>query len=99
MWLTWCCSRCGRDGQRRLITMRVQVARRAALVVAAGRLHHWFVYVEFGRRRWRGKKLTAPPTQWLNRPRLVPTRGAYHDRHDRGAGCGGRGSVGRVIAI
>src|SRR5713101_4251816 len=22
-----------------------------------------------------------------------PTRGAYHDRHGRGAGCGGRGSV------
>jgi hypothetical protein len=24
-----------------------------------------------------------------------PTRGAYRDRHGRGAGCGGRGSVGR----
>ncbi len=23
-----------------------------------------------------------------------PTRGAYHDRHGRGVGCGGRGSVG-----
>src|SRR6202011_5190012 len=22
-----------------------------------------------------------------------PTRGAYHDRHERGVGCGGRGSV------
>ena len=27
----------------------------------------------------------------------VPShRGAYHDRHERGAGCGGRGSVGHV---
>jgi hypothetical protein len=25
-----------------------------------------------------------------------PTRGAYRDRHGRGVGCGGRGSVGRV---
>jgi hypothetical protein len=28
--------------------------------------------------------------------RLVPLTGAYRDRHERGAGCGGRGSVGRV---
>ena len=26
-----------------------------------------------------------------------PTRGAYHDRHGRGEGCGGRGSVGRAM--
>src|SRR5437016_10135821 len=75
------------------------VARRAALVVAAGRLHHGFVYVEFGRRRWLGRKLTAPPTQWPIRRRLVPTRGAYHDRHERGMGCGGRGSVGAIVVV
>src|SRR6266404_8677549 len=27
-----------------------------------------------------------------------PTRGAYHDRHERGEGCGGRGSVLRAMA-
>src|SRR5229473_2262025 len=26
-----------------------------------------------------------------------PTRGAYHDRHGRGEGCGGRGSVLRAM--
>src|SRR3979490_369275 len=26
-----------------------------------------------------------------------PTRGAYHDRHERGEGCGGRGSVLRAM--
>src|SRR5882762_5142486 len=26
-----------------------------------------------------------------------PTRGAYHDRHGRGEGCGGRSSVGRAM--
>ena len=28
-----------------------------------------------------------------------PTKGAYRDRHGRGVGCGGRGSVGRALAI
>ena len=28
-----------------------------------------------------------------------PTRGAYHDRHGRGAGCGGRGSVLRATGL
>jgi hypothetical protein len=28
-----------------------------------------------------------------------PTRGAYHDRHGRGEGCGGRGSVLRVTGL
>ena len=28
-----------------------------------------------------------------------PHRGAFRERHERGAGCGGRGSVGRAIGI
>jgi hypothetical protein len=28
-----------------------------------------------------------------------PTRGAYHDRHGRGEGCGGRGSVLRATGL
>jgi hypothetical protein len=28
-----------------------------------------------------------------------PTRGAYHDRHGRGVGCGGRGSVLRAMGL
>jgi hypothetical protein len=28
-----------------------------------------------------------------------PTRGAYHDRHERGVGCGGRGSVLRATGL
>jgi hypothetical protein len=28
-----------------------------------------------------------------------PTRGAYHDRHERGVGCGGRGSVLRAMGL
>jgi len=28
-----------------------------------------------------------------------PTRGAYHDRHGRGEGCGGRGSVLRAMGL
>src|ERR1700688_2794666 len=31
--------------------------------------------------------------------RLVPTRGAFRDRHERGAGCGGRKSARRAMAI
>jgi hypothetical protein len=29
--------------------------------------------------------------------RIPPHRGAYHDRHERGVGCGGRGSVLRAM--
>jgi hypothetical protein len=32
-------------------------------------------------------------------PRVLPHRGAYRDRHGRGVGCGGRGSLGRALAI
>jgi hypothetical protein len=32
---------------------------------------------------------------WLSHP----TRGAYHDRHGRGEGCGGRGSVLRATGL
>src|SRR6266403_2116074 len=38
--------------------------------------------------------LFAPdPNQFTDSHCLVPTRGAYRDRHERGAGCGGRGSA------
>jgi hypothetical protein len=30
---------------------------------------------------------------------IPPPRGAYRDRHGRGEGCGGRGSVGRAIVV
>src|SRR6266404_7164924 len=33
------------------------------------------------------------PNQFTDSHCLVPTRGAYRDRHERGAGCGGRGSA------
>jgi hypothetical protein len=36
------------------------------------------------------------PNQIYKPRRLVPQRGAYRDRHERGAGCGGRGSVGHA---
>jgi hypothetical protein len=29
----------------------------------------------------------------------VPTKGAFRDRHERGAGCGGRGSVERRTTL
>src|SRR6266700_273334 len=32
-------------------------------------------------------------------PRPFPARGAYRDRHERGRGCGGRGSVGAQEVI
>src|SRR5260370_40279374 len=38
----------------------------------------------------------ALPKSLLYRQPSHPTRGAYRDRHGRGAGCGGRGSVGHV---
>jgi hypothetical protein len=34
------------------------------------------------------------PNQWLFPRCPVSTRGAYRDRHEREAGCGGRSSVG-----
>ena len=37
---------------------------------------------------------TPTPNQWLKVVHPVPARGAYRDRHERGAGCGGRESVG-----
>ena len=39
--------------------------------------------------------LPVSPKSNLYRQPSHPTRGAYRDRHGRGAGCGGRGSVGR----
>jgi hypothetical protein len=32
-------------------------------------------------------------------PAILPNRGAFRDRHERRAGCGGRGSVGAQMAI
>jgi hypothetical protein len=43
------------------------------------------------------KYSASPFAQIKSRTRAVsPHRGAYRDRHGRGAGCGGRGSVGRA---
>src|SRR5216683_5937730 len=39
----------------------------------------------------------VPPKSDLELFASHPTRGAYHDRHERGAGCGGRGSVLRAM--
>jgi hypothetical protein len=41
-------------------------------------------------------RLTCRANQFYQLARLVPARGAYRDRHERGMGCGGRGSVRRV---
>src|SRR3984893_18861848 len=42
------------------------------------------------------KNISVPtyPKSHLELLASHPTRGAYHDRHGRGVGCGGRGSVG-----
>src|SRR6266850_1289366 len=40
-------------------------------------------------------RFAADPNPFTESCRPVPTRGAARDRHRRGAGCGGRGSVGR----
>ena len=49
----------------------------------------------------RRARFRFPPTpnQWLRVARPVPARGAYRDRHERGAGCGGRESVGAQEAV
>src|SRR6266481_1146493 len=39
----------------------------------------------------------TPPKSLLELCASHPTRGAYHDRHGRGVGCGGRGSVLRAM--
>jgi len=39
-------------------------------------------------------RLTCRPNQFYQFARLVPARGAYRDRHERGMGCGGRESAG-----
>ena len=45
----------------------------------------------------RAKFFTSLPTQIISLfPTVPPHRGAYHDRHLRGMGCSGRGSVGRA---
>src|SRR5262245_3337403 len=36
---------------------------------------------------------------WLNSAPLVPIRGAYRDRHERGTGCGGREGVGAQTGL
>jgi hypothetical protein len=39
-------------------------------------------------------RLTCRANQFYQLARLVPARGAYRDRHERGMGCGGRDGVG-----
>src|SRR5258705_10599135 len=39
-------------------------------------------------------RLTCRANQFYQLARLVPARGAYRDRHERGMGCGGRESAG-----
>src|SRR5713101_5192060 len=39
------------------------------------------------------------PNQFTESCRLVPIRGAIARRHERGAGCGGRGSVRRCLGM
>jgi len=41
----------------------------------------------------------TPPKSDLELFASHPTRGAYHDRHGRGEGCGGRGSVLRATGL
>src|SRR6266852_3481012 len=41
----------------------------------------------------------TPPKSPLELCASHPTRGAYHDRHERGVGCGGRGSVLRAMGL
>jgi hypothetical protein len=41
----------------------------------------------------------APPKSDLEFLASHPTRGAYRDRHGRGEGCGGRGSVLRATGL
>src|ERR1700736_5614895 len=41
--------------------------------------------------------VSTPPKSHLELFASHPTRGAYHDRHERGVGCGGRGSVWRAM--
>jgi hypothetical protein len=46
------------------------------------------------------KKYFAGPVGQISAtssPRPFPARGAYRDRHERGRGCGGRGSVGAQV--
>src|SRR5258707_15599064 len=46
------------------------------------------------------RKIFSVPTHPKSNLELSPshpTRGAYHDRHGRGEGCGGRSSVGRAM--
>jgi hypothetical protein len=46
------------------------------------------------------KKYFAGPVGQISAtssPRPFPARGAYRDRHERGMGCGGRGSVGAQV--
>src|SRR5437660_1640104 len=43
--------------------------------------------------------LTCRANQFYQLARLVPARGAYRDRHERGMGCGGRSSVRRADGV
>jgi hypothetical protein len=47
------------------------------------------------------KNISVPthPKSHLELCASHPTRGAYHDRHERGVGCGGRGSVLRAMGL
>jgi hypothetical protein len=44
-------------------------------------------------------RFSSHPNQWLFPCCLVPARGAYRDRHERGMGCGGRSSVRRADGV
>ncbi len=41
----------------------------------------------------------VPPKSLLELSPSHPTKGAYHDRHERGVGCGGRGGVLRAMGL
>jgi hypothetical protein len=45
------------------------------------------------------KNVASRPKSNLELSPSHPTRGAYHDRHGRGEGCGGRGSVLRAKGL
>jgi hypothetical protein len=47
------------------------------------------------------KNISVPthPKSHLELSHPTPQRGAYHDRHERGVGCGGRGSVLRAMGL
>jgi hypothetical protein len=91
----------GPHGSRRpfhgLLTMRVSLALRSNF---ARRANH-FVFSELACPAPFAKifPFSADPNQMHIHHRLVPIRGAIARRHERGAGCGGRESVRRAMAV